>query len=286
MSAHHELAVVVGVDGSPQGRAALEWAVDDARQRGLGLHILHARCTGGWWPPAGVIPDELSDAGGRLLRDHVRRAQALAPGLPVSTEYAGSGAAEALVRLSDRADTVVVGARGLGHLRGAVLGSVSAQVTTHARCPVVVVREPSVHRRGTVLVGVDGAASGAAAEYAFMQAAARGAPLTALHAWWLDPVGGLEGFVPTEELRASFLLEADDEVCAVLAPWREKYPDVPVRHEIVRAVPAEALVERSTDAALLVVGSRGRGGFSGLLLGSVSRRVLHQAHCPVTVVHS
>src|SRR5690606_3692092 len=168
---------------------------------------------------------------------------------------------------------------------GLLLGSVAVGLGGHARCPLVVVRavqdsEPTA----PVVVGVDGSPlSDPALAFAFEAAAVRGVALEAVHAW-RELVGDLDmatlldwDAIETEE--RALLAER-------LAGWAEKYPDVPVRRVVTRERPARVLVEQSRGAQLVVVGSRGRGGFTGLVLGSVSHAVLHHAHCPVAVVRS
>lgn len=286
MSTRQPLGIVVGIDGSSLSEAAARWAAEEASRRGVGLHLVHARTTERWWPPAGTVPQDLSDASGQLLREQVRRCTVAAPGVPVTTDYAGTGAAAALVEASGAAELVVLGARGLGQLRQVMLGSVSAQVAAHAQCPVVVVRELDREPcAGGVVVGVDGAASEPAVQFAMEHSARHGLPVTAIHAWWIDPVGGLDGFVPTPQLREAWLREERDSVDELLAPYRQKYPEVDISALVVRGLAVEVLLERSERADLVVVGSRGRGGFASLLLGSVSHRVLQRAHCPVAVVH-
>lgn len=276
--------IVVGIDGSPSSDAALSWAVGEAVRRDRPLHLVNALGIDMWigataWPevPAGAR---------RMLEVRVERARALAPSLAVTSEITKIGAAAALVQLSGRSDTIVLGSRGHGGLR-ALLGSTSAQVAAHARCPVVVVREPAPARTGRsrVVVGVDGSdVSGRAVEYAFEQASARGADLTVVHAWWLELVDGLSGSVATQRQRDDLISEQRQLVAQTLAGWREKYPELEVREHLVRARPVDALVAESEGAELAVVGSRGRGGFTGLLLGSVSHALLQHAHCPVAVV--
>jgi nucleotide-binding universal stress UspA family protein len=183
---------------------------------------------------------------------------------------------------------VVVGHRGLGGFTGLLVGSVGVQVAAHAAGPVVVVRPHSAAAgasAGRVVVGIDGSPlSRAALGFGFEAAARRGVGLTAVHAW-TEPVStGPGDMLP-------LVYDADDVdaeetrlLAEALAGWAEKYPDVPVDRKVVRGRAAEALVAESAGAALLVVGSPGRGGFTGLLLGSVSQAALHHADCPVAIV--
>jgi nucleotide-binding universal stress UspA family protein len=182
----------------------------------------------------------------------------------------------------------VVGARGRGALATALLGSTSVDVAAAARCPVVVVRElPTPGATpARVVVGSDGSElSAAAIGEAFAQADARGLDLTVVQAWYLDTTTGGLAALSVESVRRE-VAQAEQAVAAeAVAGWREKYPDVRVHVHVLQGHPVQAVVEHSKGAELVVVGSRGRGGFGGLLLGSVSQGVLHHAHCPVMVVH-
>jgi nucleotide-binding universal stress UspA family protein len=160
------------------------------------------------------------------------------------------------------------GSRGLGAVGTLFLGSTGVELTARAACPVVAVRGRE-HKAQRIVVGVDGSdTSLRALEYGFDEAALRGARLTAIHAVE-HPVN-----------------EADSGITDTVARLRERFTDVPAELTTVTAHPAEALINASADADLLVVGSRGRGGFRGLLLGSVSQTVLHHADCPVAVQRS
>ncbi len=164
---------------------------------------------------------------------------------------------------------VVVGSRGLGRFGALLIGSVAVHLAAHAACPVLIVRgrpEPD----GPVLVAVDGSGVGAEAlGFAFAEASARRVPLTALH------VAHPSASLPGQEERA--LAEA-------LAGHRDTYPDVELRSELIEAHARPALIDASRAAQLLVVGARGRGGFTGMLLGSTSQAMIQHAHCPVVVV--
>lgn len=281
-------SIVVGVDGSTSSEFAIHWAVAEASRRGLPIHLVHARGVDDFWVGSGIpVPEELVDVVDELLEEWVHRIQDLAPGLPVSTDPAVGRAGVTFVALSEWADTVVLGARGRGQLRGALLGSVSAQVAAHARCPVVVVHglgngDPG---RPRVVVGVDGSAvSEEAIGYAFAHASARGIGLTAAHAWWDDYVDSRLNPDALHDARQILVEQRELMVADAIARWRTKYPDVEVRFRLARAHPTDLLGQESDTARLVVVGSRGRGGFSGLVLGSVSQSLLHRSTCPVAVV--
>jgi nucleotide-binding universal stress UspA family protein len=177
----------------------------------------------------------------------------------------------------------VVGSRGHGGFVGALLGSVSQHCVHHATCPVVVVRGPDTPRRdGPIVVGLDGSPqSEAALAFAVEAAVARRVPLRAVRVW-LDPAVPYVVTGPTdwdEEVKRQQGLLAEQ-----LVGWREKYPDLRVEPILMQDRPAHALAQSTGDAQLVVVGSRGRGGLTGMLLGSVSQAMLQHAECPVAVV--
>jgi nucleotide-binding universal stress UspA family protein len=283
-------SIVVGVDGSPNSDLALDWAVQEATRKKLPLHIIHAFSFG--YPMTnigiGYAIDGFSELADDVRKDAISRASHADPELVITWDQPASGPASALVTASETADTVVLGVRGMSAARGLLMGSVSVQVAAHAHCPVVVVHElPNPAAAGApVVVGVDGSASSTnAIAYAYEQAFLRGVGLTAVHAWWLDSIEGAAASAIWTVDWHQFATEEQALVAESLAGWQEKYPDVAVRRHSVPGLPVEALVRQSENACLVVVGSRGRGGFAGLLLGSVSQGVMHRSHCPVAVVH-
>ncbi len=158
-------------------------------------------------------------------------------------------------------------------------------VARMSSCPVVVVHDTPATTGAPVVVGVDGSAlSTNAIAYAYGQASSRGVSLTVVHGWWLENVEGTASSAQWSANWEKFAAEEQALVAESLAGWQEKYPDVEVRRHSVRGLPIEALVRQSENACLVVVGTRGRGGFAGLLLGSVSQGVMHRAHCPVAIV--
>jgi nucleotide-binding universal stress UspA family protein len=283
--------VVAGVDGSECGLKAVGWAAAEAarRQRPLRLVAAHTWVSGGIIGDPGVGADPetvLRQVSLGHLAVAAAAAERVAPGLDVERVEATGLAVPVLQAESTTAELVVVGDRGLGGFTGLLLGSVAVELSAHASCPVVVVREPERGAAGPapVVVGVDGSpTSEAAVAFAFEEASLRQAPLVAVHVWrdvLVEPT-----LAPLVDWDA---LESDErEVLAErLAGWTGKYPDVHVSRRVVQDRPAAALVDESGHAQLVVVGSRGRGGFRGLLLGSVSQALLHHARCPVAVVRT
>lgn len=191
-----------------------------------------------------------------------------------------------LVDASKHAEMLVVGCRGRGALARLLLGSVSAAMVAHAHCPVAVIHDEdaSTHpsEQAPVLVGMDiSPASDAAAAVAFDEASRRGVELIALHAWSDEHLSKFPGF--------DWSATATDEgelLAQRLAGWQERYPDVTVRRVVVCDDVARQLLERSKSAQLVVVGSHGRGGFPGMLIGSVARAVVQSARVPVIVVRN
>ncbi|MGY0234227.1 universal stress protein [Longispora urticae] len=293
MSHTERPAVLVGVDGSQISDDALDFAADQAAAKGLRLEIMHSFVMPTLYAPMMAVPypPEYTEPGPAvvaILSEAEARALHRHPGLTIDTHLIHTTPAAWLVERSASAAMVVVGSRGAGGFAGLVLGSVSAQVATHAQCPVVVVRgETQRPSTAPVLVGVDGTENTAGAlEFAFAEADRRGAPLRALYVWHSVPDDMIEpsklarfGLAEAEKVSNRVLSEA-------LAGYAEQYPDVRVTQMLsYDRHPAEILLEESTEAGLVVVGSRGRGEVASLLLGSVGYTLIHHADCPVAVVH-
>ena len=282
-----QLPVVVGVDDGPRSRDALDWAIDEATRRRLPLHILHVDAHG-QGSRLGASPVEAEVRAPAVVAEAVARAHGLTPWLEVTSEVSASNPSRALVDASQRAACVIVGARGRRPVVGVLLGTTSGEVAARAACPVVVVRQfPEIEsRRPGVVVGADGSeVSARALGYAFAQAADRELPLTVVHVWSPGLTSAHLAPAFTTDLSA---LAAQEQALAAeeVAGWAERYPDVLVNRHVRRGHPVKALVEESRGAELLVVGSRGRAGLAGMLLGSVGQGVLQHAHCPVAVVRS
>jgi nucleotide-binding universal stress UspA family protein len=283
--------LVVGYDGSPPSRRALAWALAEARSRSLPVRLVH--CYTPLSPSlalgyGAVVPSELlddvHDLAKAVVADGLAEAAVLAPEIAVEGHLVVGDAPATLLGLADDADLLVLGSRGLGGFRGLLLGSVSHQVGVHAKVPVVVVRGDD-HPDGPVVVGIDGSsASSSALDLAFGYAQRHGLRLVALHAWDL-PVFDAPGVTVPPTIVMDEI--EDDEMrltAESLAGWCEKYPDVQVEQRVVHGQAEGVVVAASQEACLIVVGSRGRGGFRGLLLGSVGLAAMHHSHCPVAVV--
>ena len=282
-------AVLVGVDGSDSALRAVRWAAAAVRSRATSLRIVHAHEIPAGYPPGFVDWHALHTAlvaqGRRRLAEARATAEQAQPGLEVHTAEVKAGAVPTFVEWSDDAALVVLGTRGLGGFSGLVVGSTAVEVAARARCPVVVVR--GEERKGPVVVGVDGTPAGEAAiAFAFDEAAAHGTDLVAVHTWTdLLLENALAGGAAALDF-APLSQQAEEVLGERLAGWREKYPDVRVTRYVSRERASRALLRHARDAALVVVGCRGRGGFRGLLLGSTSQALLHHAPCPVAVVRT
>ena len=287
--------VVVGVAGTEDDRRALSWAAAEAGRRRWPLRVIHAveYPQSQLYVTIGAETRLAEDRGvaQKIVDDAVADVERTWPEVEVKGEWAAGSPAAVLARTATERDVLVVGSRGLGRVASVLVGSVSSNVTQHAVCPVVVVREkatPSHHpvdRRGVIL-GVDGsAASVAATAFAFEEASLRALPLTVVHAVW-SPYTESQAVVAVLSDPRRVVAEDSEllDVAETIAGWREQYPDVNVVTRYENGRPDRVLADLSDRAELLVVGARGRGASRSLLLGSVSRDVLKRAHCPVAVV--
>jgi nucleotide-binding universal stress UspA family protein len=277
--------VVAGVDGSEHAGLAVDVAAWEADRRHAPLRLICG------FQPVYVYGLVTVDADlDRQVRDlddmltiESARVSRRYPQLTVTTEVVRGVPASMLVDESASAQLIVVGSRGLGGFASLLIGSVSAQVAAHAHAPVIVVRGArEIPGPGPVVVGVDGSTGSAAAvEFAFEEADARGTGLIAVYAW---------GIVPADAGRDDPHLEqgvADAALIEALASIREKYPEVPVQYRAKHSVvPVPTILDESAGAGLIVVGPRGRGGFAGLLLGSVGDGLVRHANTPVAVVRT
>ena len=284
--------VLVGVDGSPASRVAVDWAARDAELRDLPLtvvYVMPAEATAMWveLPPTPEFWRARDNRADVILTEAlgwVEDAISESPRISVSHRRVTAAVIPGLIDMTKDADTVVVGCRGLGGVQGLLLGSVSTALIHHAHCAVVVVHDedplipdPS---RAPVVVGIDGSpASERAVAIAFDEASRRGVDLVAVHVW-------TDNTDDTDDYRAELGDWAQESLAERLAGWTERYPDVTVRRVVEKDKPARRLLDHAAEAQLLVVGSHGRGGFARMALGSVSTAVVHGARMPVMVARS
>ena len=287
--------VVVGIDGSATSYAAVSWAAREARLHGCSLHIVSALGAPTPYGDGIRLPPSYFADRDRAVHTHLDEAAAIArttrtttTAPEIATAILEGPARPALLDTSKSARMIVVGSRGLGQITAALAGSVAVALATHAHCPVVVIRGQSgqTSGHGDIVVGVDGTDnSRPAVAAAFEEAALRGATLTAVHTW--SPFTLSTAFDDQLDLPWDEVEVAERAVLAEnLAGWTERYPETPVTRDVVRGNSAEELRERSADAELLVIGSHGRGGFAGMLIGSTSTVLLHSATCPLMIVRS
>ncbi|MCZ4514078.1 universal stress protein [Streptomyces sp. ActVer] len=274
--------VIVGIDPRQQSVTALAWAVDEAVRRRLPLRLVLAvpPLPGGQHIDTPWRLKMLRAQGHDALAEAVATVRALHAEVPVVTELLDGMPSEVLCQKAERARMVVVGSRRLTRPEEFFsAGSVAVPVSARADCPVVVVREPEHvgERHPHLVVGVDGSESSrAAVEFAVEEAALHGAALRAV--WvWRRPVVSFGDEAAGLDERRRILSET-------VAGWAEKYPDVKIIRDVVRGHPVEELALASADALLVVVGRHGRGGYSGMKLGSVVHGLLHRAECPVITV--
>jgi nucleotide-binding universal stress UspA family protein len=283
--------IVVSIDGSPQSEAAVRWAAHDAVLRQVSVTLMHVIApVVVRWPAASMQGsyNKWQEENAQEVLDQALktlRASASESELPEArTEVVHSTRVlQGLVDASHEAQMIVVGSRGMGAFSRLVLGSVSSGLAHHAHCPVAIIHaDEAPDATLPVVVGIDGSpTSEAATALAFDEAARRGVDLVVLHAWSDATV--------TEALGTDWQQYEDEArkvVAERLAGWHDRYPDVTVQQRIVRDRPARWLIDESQRAQLVVVGSHGRGGFRGMLLGSVSAAVIQASKTPVIVVRS
>lgn len=288
-------AVLAGIDGSDADSAVVDWAADEAHRLGSPLRLVNSIDPGAQMttfevlePGSPSFAQRLDEEAHVLLEAAAARAGARHPGLDIAVTAPSGRAAAALVRLSDGARRIVVGGPARGRLERILLGSVALPVVAHARCPVIVVPTgTTITTPQRIVVGIDGShASGRAVEFALVTAKACGAAVTCVLAWHLEIEEGVVVTEPSSQHWAAVEERYVELGRRVAAPVTARHPGIEVDIAVHHGAPAKALMEAATDldADLLVVGSRGRGGFRGLLLGSVSRRVVEQADRVVAVV--
>lgn len=301
--------IVVGIDGSEQSNCALKWAAQEALRRKRPLHLVTAYTVpifaasgldGGY----ATVDDDVIRAGAEAV---VREAAALVANvdLDIDARVEDGDAAGVLLDLSETAELLVFGTRGRGGFLGRLLGSVSSALPAHSKCPTVTVplcyapRQDEALDGGTkderpqdgaetkekvITVGVDGSDQ---ARYAVLvaadQATRAGLPLRIICA--VQPYTGSMAWIPAPVDRESLFAEIRVQLDAGEAWLRSYYPDLAIKVDLIEGAPVDVLVNASGTSELLVLGTRGRGGFAGMLLGSTTDGVRHHAKGPIMVVH-
>lgn len=287
---------VVGTDGSLRADKAVMWAAKHVSERTVPVPLLIVHAI-----PATPIPsrneaatalqtgqdykDMLEERAYRIVGEVADRVRAEYPDLQVETAVVEGHPADLLAEAAQDADQVVVGAQGAGApALVKMLGGVSDYVVANAQGAVAVVPDRAEDRPGApVVVGLDDSPQGhLAIARAFQAASLRGVPLIAITAWDYGPYDAITGEIWTHSVKEmdQMMVEAGEEL---IATKQAEFPDVEVTVKAVRGRPETALIDASRDAGLVVIGSKGRGGFARLLLGSTSRHVLRESYCPVVV---
>ncbi len=280
--------VVVGVDGSEESLLAAEWAALEANRQRMPLRIVSApamvpRMHSTQVSPA-TVTSVLRGASARALRTAVTRAEEVAPGLQIATDLLSGPPALAVAGSGSGAAMLVVGARGAGGFAAMILGSVSRYAALRATCPVIVIRQASMAVHREVAIGVrDPQDATEALTFAFEEATVRHADLVVVHAWCWFP-SALRATVDQDAMGTPFHPEQiSDEASRTLAAslnrWREKYPDVRVRHDVIHGHPSRVLANYSARADLVVIGRHGSPG-----IGSIQHALLDHARGPVAIV--
>ncbi|HKN96460.1 MAG TPA: universal stress protein [Pseudonocardiaceae bacterium] len=283
------LPIVAGVDGSDSALEAARWAADEAARKRVPLRlvsVMQVPVASGYVGDIGLsadLIDGLQAESQRILDETRSTLVTQRPGLNVTTAVLVGPPIPTLVEESGSARLVVVGSRGLGGFRGMLVGSTAVALAARGHCPVAVIRGGD-RRTGPVVVGVDGSpASDAAIELAFEEASLRRTELVAVHTW-LEHASDAAYVAMEPALNWDVLSERGMESLAErLAGWAEKYRDVTVVRRVTRGRPIVNLLAAAADAQLLLVGSRGRGAFAGVVLGSTSQALVYHAPCPLIV---
>jgi nucleotide-binding universal stress UspA family protein len=286
--------IVVAVDGSEAASNAVVWAAREASVSGRPLRIVTITHIPAFYYSEPYLADSFKQEADATAQARLDSAEVLARSsvdddLSITTEAREGKVAQALIDMSADAYTIAVGPRGHGEFTGLIVGSVTAALAPHAQCPVAVVRGRTIDGEppnvGPIVVGVDGSEhSEPALSVAFAEADARNAPLVAVNVWSDVSVQPSLGNTPDDKRWAEIQAGEEAVLSERLAGYIERYPDVPVERVVARDRPVRVLSEYAEAAQLIVVGSRGRGGFTGMAFGSVSNALLHTADCPVVIV--
>ncbi|WP_427016177.1 universal stress protein [Pseudarthrobacter sp. P1] len=299
--------IVVGIDGSDQSTCALVWAAREAERRNKPLHLVTAYSVpifaasgldGGY---ATVDDDVIRDGAEAVLHEAATKVSGYNVDLDARVE--NGDAAGVLLEMSETAELLVFGSRGRGGFVGRLLGSVSSALPAHSKCPTVTIpiscaerlgqpaparrergdKHPDVAVENVVTVGVDGSATARMAVLVAAEQAQRsGRTLRVICA--IPPYTGSLAWIPAPLDREALFKDIGVQLDAGQAWLRSHFPDLPVDVQLLEGPPVEVLIEASRSSELVVLGTRGRGGFAGMLLGSTTDGVLHHAKGPVMVV--
>lgn len=284
-------SIVVGVDGSTGAREAAHYAADIAERRHATLTLVHVFETVFYgYGPLGfagtyaISEDRLRESATKLLEEAVTDLESTHPGVKVEARLENGGVAARLIEESANAQMTVVGSRGMGGFSSLMLGSVSTQLAAYGHGPIIVFR-PERQPGGPVLVGFDGSPeANAALEFAVQEALSRKVPLRVANVYWEEP--WQEGQQPGADPKIVARRLSHEVINESLTLAIEEHPELRYDIRCIHGLkPAQNLIEESAHAGLTVVGSRGLGGFTGLLLGSVSRTLIHHAIGPLAVIH-
>ncbi|MCJ0979597.1 universal stress protein [Rhodococcus sp. ARC_M12] len=293
---HRKNLTVVGVDGSVSARNAVRWAATDVVGRDTTLVLVYAGVdqditrTGAPGANSGTASGARARAQSALAAARVIALSILGDDADVKTVLDPGPPHEVLNGYADTARMLVLGSRRKGTVARAVLGSVSTDIATHARCPIAVVpqtftRTATESETAPAVVGVDCSPNDdAVLDVAFDQASRLGVPLRAVHAY--ESLQPRTGFTRHIDLGPRMRVDSAPQrwIDHLIASWSEKYPDVEATAHATQDRPSHALLDDASHAQLIVLGARSRGAISPLFGGSTSRAVLHRADIPVVIV--
>lgn len=277
---------IIGVDGSEHGKKALAWGLKRAAARGASVELLHVADVS-FLSESAAFLSEAQNASEQMLEQQREFAKALGfDGEITGRAIVGHQIAE-VEKASKNADLLVLGAHTGSKFAGSFFGTRAVKIAAVSHCPVAVIpAELEENEQGGVVVGVDGSeAAQKAIAFAAEEASQRGVPLVAVYAWMPPLTPGLE-YLWSEELVSSQRTAAEEAIAIGTAGLLQRYPDLEIQREIVQAPPVAALLQAAENAGLVVVGSRGRGGLTRLLLGSVSHGVLQALPCATVVTRA
>lgn len=292
-------SVTVGLDGTRESLAAVDWAAREALARDTSLRIVQVRETGAY-PYSPIADDEVEREWAQTITSEaLDDLNARMPGLAVTVDMLAGRPAHVLADASADTELLVLGSRGLGTVLGFIVGSTALPAVAHTVCPVVLVRArprgPGGAEHGTLgtheppggdlVLGIDlGRPCDELLAFAFDTAARHSAPLRVLHAWDLPPTYGMRPLPVPPAMTDELLAAQNQALAATLRPWQDERPEVKVRAEAVIGQPSRLLVEAAAQASMLIVGRRNRRSRLGTHVGTVAHAAMHHARTPVAVV--